>query len=452
MNVVPPRVLKTLSRVIPRRKSNWMALAKAIGVVNTSGDYSSLRPDKTIKDYINIYKKDARVRSAIDLTAYYAVGVGWKFVSDDDDLVKRAEALREQLKLDQWMENALKVMLITGDCYTEIRKDDDGGGALVILPSEQMNTNMDKYGNVPEKGAFVQVLPDGSKIEFDFEQIHHMYRPYSSEPEGLSILAAAKYPVDCLWSLEKLMLTITDKFAAPLLIAKLGNAEILPDEQALNDVKNQLKKLSIDKSRLWAVPGVIDFQQIESARAAFNISPYLDYFERQIYAALNVPPILMGKPEGSNRTSARVMMDSFERYVKSLQRILADSVKVILHRFGFGDVPDIIFNEISPEDDSARVLRIQRMLGSDRSTGWITVDEARQMSPEVHGTWKEAMEKQSIPDYDKIAAKSKAKDNVKKTTKKKRQQPKGKAPGEAPEEPEEPEKEEIEKAYSLFED
>jgi hypothetical protein len=197
-------------------------------------------------------------------------------------------------------------------------------------------------------------------------------------------------------------------------------------------MKNKLTALSKDKNRMWAVPGLIEFEQIESAKAALNVQPYLDYFERQVYAALNVPPVLMGKPEGSNRTTAKVMMDSFERYVNSLQAILADSVKVLLRRFGFGEVPELVFDEIAPEDEASRVLRLQRMLGSDRSTGWITVDEARELTPEVHGNWAEVSNKQSISKKEKEAEEEAKQDRVAARSAVKRQQPPGMAPGESP--------------------
>lgn len=396
-----------------KSKGRKVTLADAIGVI---GGYSPffdddnrtnvgfLRPDSEIKEYINIYKKDARVRAAIDLTSHYAVGRGWKFYSEDEELVKRAEALRKKINLDEWMERALKVMLITGDCYTEIRKKNGnrGDASLFILPSEQIETNIDKHGNL-KKDAYYQIVSSTEKIAFPYEKILHMYRPFSSEPEGISILAAAKYPIECLWSLEKLMLTITEKYAAPLLVAKMGSEDIIPDQESLNEMRKAMEKLNIDRNRQWAVPAIIDFEQIESSRAAYNVSPYLNYFERQVYAALNVPPVLMGNPEGSNRTTAQVMMDSFERYVNALQGVLADAIKTLLRRFGFGQVPDVIFEEISPEDEAARVLRTQRMLGSDRSRQWITRDEARQMTPEVSGTWKEALDNRSYkPEDEKV--------------------------------------------------
>jgi len=385
------------------------SLDMGLGIVGAGGsliESKILRPDKKIKEYIEIYKKDARVRSAIDLTSYYAVGTGWKFSSDNPRLLKRANQLREELDMDSWLDRALKVMLITGDCYTEIRKDKNTGlGSLMILPSDQMETNRDKHGNIPPKNAYVQVLSDGSEIPFEYEQIDHMYRPFSSEPEGISVLAAAKYPIDSLWTLEKLMMTITEQFAAPLLIAKVGNAEMVPSPEIMNQIVQKLKQLSINKNRFWAVSGLVDFQQIEAARAALNINYMLDYYERQVYAALQVPPVLMGKPEGSNRTTAKEMRDSFERYVKSLQSILAQHIKIVLHRFGMGEVPDIIFFEITPEDEDAKTLRFQRKLGSDRSTGWATIDEIRALDPELHGTWKEAIAKQTVPDWEKMGIK-----------------------------------------------
>jgi len=404
VSVLPARIAYNISK---NSIESLITLADAIGVVGASGlkedKYGFLikRPDVDTKEYENIYRKDARVRSAIDLTTYYTIGVGFEFISDDEELIKKAEKIREKTKMDEWVNRAIKVMLITGDTFTEIRKKDDKM-ALMILPTSQIKVNRDEHGVIPDENAYSQVVGDGREpIQFKYEKIVHTYNPYSSDVKGVSILAAAKYAIDCLWSLEKLMLTITEKFAAPIIIAEMGSPDIMPSPKALKDMKDALGKIDIDKNRLWAVPSLINFKQLESSRAAFNVSPYLDYFERQVYAALMVPPVLMGKPGDSNRSSANVMMDSFERYCRSLQRIMAESIKTILHRYGMGEVPEIVFNPIAQEDEDAMILRYQRMLGSDRSTGWATRDEIRNMTPGLQGTWAEAVDKQTIPEKEK---------------------------------------------------
>jgi hypothetical protein len=119
---------------------------------------------------------------------------------------------------------------------------------------------------------------------------------------------------------------------------------------------------------------------VQSMTKDVNLQWWLDYLYKQREAVLGVPKIFMSEPEGTNKSTAEVVMQEYVTRLRMMQEILSDILEtdlfkqLIEHKFGVGvEVPEIKWKPIwdaSLQDKAAYLVNLVE-------NGIVTVTEAR---------------------------------------------------------------------------
>jgi len=98
----------------------------------------------------------------------------------------------------------------------------------------------------------------------------------------------------------------------------------------------------------------------------------LEYVRQEILTGMGVPPILLGLPEGSNRASADIEMQGFDRRVKSMQSVIEYEVnqRIVKEKMGFTKVRFKL-------DQPNKRDTIQELDIANKMMGFATLNEIR---------------------------------------------------------------------------
>lgn len=408
------RRLKEVNSGVNTTKGVW--LSESLTSPTTKQGKGVVRPDlqfvehflkgeqKNINDwklYIKAYKQIPLVTSAIDVKIDNAIQT-FHITDGKDELKEILKKLIARFNLTEFFYNAAKQMLIYGNSFVEIVKDDEGIVDLKILDPLMMFVNRNEYGNFVEgqEDAYLQYLPHDPMKPIKFREdeiVHFKWNPLGESAYGNSIIGPLLTILGIKTNTEENLAIIIDRYAAPLIHFKVGT----PDRPA---TQGEIDAMSTDLENIQADSELVTDDRVDSnvigvEGEAMNLGPPLSYIDNQVIAGLQTPMVLLGRGD-VDRAAAEVQQDMFDRQSKILQRVVKRTVEIQIFlveielKHGEIDMEDL--PQLSWGEPQQRLTNEEIQLIIDlKNSSVITPQKANDLLPEEY--------QETLPEVDPMA-------------------------------------------------
>lgn len=281
-----------------------------------------------------------------------------------------------------------KNSLIFGDAFLEAVSDDD----FKMLDSIFMNIYRKDTGDII---GFSQIMDSkklvlwGTTGDPDVDRtflkrvskidsiIHFPHNILGSEKYGTSVYSPLVDSIIIKDDMEKNLKKVLFKYVAPLIWAKVGTDEFPANQTVVDDISDTLRDLQAESE--ITTSHLVDLQVMQFNAKGMDIATPLKHVEQQIITGGLVPPVLLGRSDGTDSKSAEVQLRSFGRHIKALQRELKNNFedKVIVAR-GIGGKEDKLVWGKAEEREWEMEIDILRGIVKD---GILTPQKANDLLP-----------------------------------------------------------------------
>lgn len=335
--------------------------------------------------YNNAYLNFPVVAAAIDITAEQVVQT-IEFNGKDKNEIERWS---DKVNFRYHLLTIVKHMLKNGNCWIELPDKK----SLKVLAPEEIRTYRKKTGDIighaqeidgkmvalwgttgdPEKD---KVIPAGKRRPLK-EIVHFKFNTLGSDKYGTSLIHPVLPLLNFKDAIESDLKTIVRRYAAPIIHAKVGDADHIPSDTDLTSIRSSLEDIYADTE--YVTNHLTTMEVLGFQGEALNIEYILKHIDMNIVAGLQVPAELIGM-SSSNKAEAEVKLRSFGRHVKSIQRILKVEVedKVIQ---GFLGLPATNKVEFGHAEEREAEIFIDQVRGLVKD-GIITPQKGNDLLPE----------------------------------------------------------------------
>lgn len=309
---------------------------KHLGYKPDSDDYVPAESD--LAEVRNAIETDSYIKVALDKTFQMVFKAGYKISSKNE---KAVEYLKQRLAVmafgtgtpwDIMLEELARDLVFYSNAFWVKSRIDKIMGGLQAKPV---------LGKKPVGGYFrtdpttIEIRRDNSgtiksykqiegseEKEYKAEDVIHFYIDREANNNfGTPRVLAALEDVRILRKIEGNTLSLIYRFTIPLyqMIIGLPMENMMATDQEIADAQDQLNKMPLD--------GIIitnertAFKAIGAEGKAIDVAPYLQYYERRVFTALNMSEAMMGR--GGSKQDADSMENIQHDTVKYFQKMIS---------------------------------------------------------------------------------------------------------------------------------
>jgi len=289
---------------------------------------------KLYEDYLKAYKHYPLVTSIIDVQAdqvaqeFYFEGPNKKSLMEWSD----------KINLLNFFHRLTKPFLIYGNVFVEVVNTDKNKKEieqLKILDSRQIEVYRSKTGDVKGYGQIIQdqkMVLWGTTGNKDKDKsfktrissidsiVHFKYNVIGPEKYGTSVVRPLLQNLSLKKSMNANLGKILKKYAAPLIVAKVGTDEFPANDTVVQEIANDLKDLQAESELTVSHLVDIDIKSFDSK--GVDLQTPIKTADQEIITGGQVPPVLLGRSDGIDKATAEVSLRNFGRHIKAIQRIL----------------------------------------------------------------------------------------------------------------------------------
>ncbi|QSG06393.1 phage portal protein family protein [Halapricum desulfuricans] len=331
-------------------------------------------PEAKIEEYRLIADTDPHVAEAIDTLVDYLVGSGYNIApaniigtdeeqtpEDIADLKQLVESSNFEEVLFQWVWHAL----VDGTGFLEIVVEDDVFKPKV-LPTENMEIQTDKYGDVQE-----YILDaDGQEIPFKpYDLAVLVFHRHPGEDFGRSLIERAEEQADMLRDMEIDMARFIATKAYPPVIWKLGSDERPWTQDQIDTWLDTVSE--IEPESMLAVGhdvehDIVGVTSTSSTSGAMRLEPVFHHLLQRIYTALGIPAFLGNISSDQARNESVAVMPKFDRRIQRYRRIIKSAIRhQIFISILAGDSDPAESDELAPEFEFGQHSSEEERLDAD---------------------------------------------------------------------------------------
>ena len=309
---------------------------KHLGYKPDSNDYTPAESD--LAEVRNAIETDSYIKVALDKTFQMVFKAGYKISSKNE---KAVEYLKQRLAVmsfgtgvpwDIMLEELAHDLVFYSNAFWVKSRIDKIMGGLQAKPV---------LGKKPVGGYFrtdpttIEIKRDNSgtiksykqqegseEKEYKAEDVVHFYIDREANHNfGTPRVLAALEDVRILRKIEGNTLSLIYRFTIPLyqMIIGLPQENMMATDQEIDEARDQLNKMPLD--------GIIitnertAFKAIGAEGKAIDVAPYLQYYERRVFTALNMSEAMMGR--GGSKQDADSMEGMQHDTVKYFQKMIS---------------------------------------------------------------------------------------------------------------------------------
>ena len=309
---------------------------KHLGYKPDSDDYTPAESD--LAEVRSAIETDSYIKVALDKTFQMIFKAGYKISSKNE---KAVEYLKQRLALmafgtgvpwDIMLEELARDLVFYSNAFWVKSRVDKIMGGLQAKPV---------LGKKPVGGYFrtepstMEIKRDNSgtiksykqqegteEKEYKAEDVIHFYIDREANNNfGTPRVLAALEDVRILRKIEGNTLSLIYRFTIPLyqMIIGLPQENMMATNQEIDEARDELNKMPLD--------GIIitnertAFKAIGAEGKAIEVAPYLQYYERRVFTALNMSEAMMGR--GGSKQDADSMENIQHDTVKYFQKMIA---------------------------------------------------------------------------------------------------------------------------------
>lgn len=307
---------------------------------------------------------------------------------------KNLEELRKKLNIDRHLHRVCKTMIKNGNCFVEVVKSKKNMFKLKLLPPEQMVVVRKPTGMII---AYVQVTTTKNIIWGEIDErlsifsgktnsvvgkkediIHYAFNAQAGAKYGLSLIRPAMRMLRVKEQIEGDLPIILQRYLSPIIHAKVGNEDMRPTKDQVEEVGNKLKNIYADTE--YATDYLVDLQVLGfKDKGAMDVESIINIIDKDIMMAMGMYPVLTGKTDVGDTKSAEVQLRAEGRHIKAIQRELKTEFedKFIIGQ-GLGTDDDHLVWELV--DERERVEHIANVIQIFQA-GLLTKQKANELLP-----------------------------------------------------------------------
>ena len=311
-------------------------IIKHLGYKPDSDDYTGAESD--LAEVRSAIETDSYIKVALDKTFQLVFKAGYKITSKNE---KAVEYLKQRLAVmsfgtgmpwDAMLEELARDLVFYSNAFWVKSRVDKIMGGLQAKPV---------LGKKPVGGYFrtdpvtIEIKRDSSGAIKSYKQqegseekeyqandvVHFFVDREANNNFGTPRVLAALEDVKILRKVEGNTLALIYRFTIPLyqMIIGLPQENMMATQKEIDEAQDQLNKMPLD--------GIIitnertAFKAIGAEGKAIDVAPYLQYYERRVFTALNMSEAMMGR--GSSRQNADSMEGMMHDTVKYFQKMIS---------------------------------------------------------------------------------------------------------------------------------
>ena len=336
------------------------------------------------------YRLDSFVYNAVNVAVQMIMSAGWKITSPKAASRKYLQNFLDNISKvgadTTWTEILTRIYrdaYIHGGAWDELvwNKADTRTVDIKVLDPIEMDFARDEVGNVVlDKNerpiGYTQAVAYGTNTEGKGDPV-----PDSVTLKGKQIFLSAKrisyIPLytfgsgfigfgrvepaykATIWKLNLLKAgteSANRRGFSPI-IAKVGNENVHPTPQMIQNVLENLKKL--DSSKYMALPWYVDLTSLD-VQAIETYDGLLKYLTAMQSAALGVPiPFVTGLGEDTNRATLGTQLEVFQVQLNSMAQTISRNIekhifKPIMESAGYSEIPKLEWNVVTTFVEEAK--------------------------------------------------------------------------------------------------
>ncbi len=337
-------------------------------------------PIEDLPKYKDLYNFTPYIKAAIDVTVNLGISNGFELYGGDDTVRQWLTDWLDEQNILHTLRIVATDILVFGNAFIEICRDEETGEVAWLKPLDPVHLRVrrNEYGDI---FGYIQLLTFPPVAFVAQDMVHFRWGAKSWWYEfsyGTSLLRPLLKVQALINQLEDDMAVIVHTYSKPMLVVKAGTPERPFSDAQLQSLMEAFRdrKPATDVF----VRGDVAVDVVPSLTKDVNIQFWLDYLYKQREAVLGVPKIFMSEPEGTNKSTAEVVMQEYVTRLRMMQEILSGILEtdlfkqLIKHEFGEGvEIPKIKWKPIweAPLQDKAAYL-VNLV-----ENGIVTVSEAR---------------------------------------------------------------------------
>jgi len=323
-----------------------------------------VQPEFSREKILEAIRKDSTVIAAITTLVDKSVENGWRVEGYDKRSSKKEIGLDlRKMRFNKLLRQILYNLYAYNNVFIENVKDGNGKiKELHVLETTITQPISDEHGTV----TGYQQNVSGKEVFWKPDEVTHI---------ALNTLTTG------IWGELDIQSIYTSILIKQYIMAYIGwlmgtnqlrgffNIKNASDKQ-IKDFLSYLKRTESDITKPLIAEGDIDYQiqrQLEEGKSLLEI---VDMCDNNILMLLQVPPVLMGKPDQSNRSNSDTQEISLFTRIVSIHRILEDSFEFDLFpKIGYEKIK-LLFNPINKISTSRILENAERIrnIGADEKT------------------------------------------------------------------------------------
>ena len=306
---------------------------------------------------LDMSQKDATLKAALTTLVDGVLGSGHEFMSTNKQQLKRLEKLMKDVRFSRVLRKAVYNLVLYGNSFIEIVRNRGSKSVkeLHLLETTTMKIKNDAHGEIK---YYYQDYQGSESIKFSTKDVIHI---------SLSNITTKVWgDVD----IRAIMIAVANKQYLSkylnwyLATGKFRDQIQIPSGVSEKNVKSMMahyKEGEQNATKPFIAIGGKDSDKIEvKALREFpdmdSINKGLERYDREILMLLQVPPIMVGVPDNSNRSGSVTEMDAFYMRLKGIQEVLKDEFDYeFFPKIDFEGC-EIIFNSLDKRNDKDDML------------------------------------------------------------------------------------------------
>lgn len=230
--------------------------------------------------------------------------------------------------------------------------------------------------------GYQQEVGSSQKSYKSTDVVHFYIDKDAGNAFGTPRISTALEDVKILRKIEGNTLSLLYRFALPLYQMKIGlpQENFMATDKEIREAQTQVEKMPMD--------GIIitnertAFEEIGAKNTAIDMTPYLNYYEKRVFSALNVSETMMGR--GGAKQDADSMEQQIHDQVKFYQHMIEIFMETLVFNellleggynpvFNEEDRVNFVFNEISLDTR----IKLENHIMTQYQGNMLTFDEAR---------------------------------------------------------------------------
>jgi len=373
-------------------KKNLSAKPKSVGKSKISFDFEQQfteRKGPEPKDLEYVYKSYPLAFQGINLIADECVARGFEILHESEDVRKEIDDWMDEVNFKEKLYDAIVNTLVFGDGYFEVVFDPDGTtiDELVVMDSTVVDFLKDSNGSIifdPSGNPKSYVQKTGSMaseddINFKPEEIAHFtFYTLRGQRKGISLFNSVIRSITHAMNTDNSVAQAIYRHGFAQFDISVGNDLRRPTKEQIDAITSDVKDLQVTSEYVHSDDIAVNVLEAKNTR---GYEKYSESFIRNIVSGMGIPaPLLLGTGESSNKSTADVQSRHFRSMIETIQNkvksVVEDKIfKRLQNLNGWTKSPMLEWNEVLPEEESAKVARVASLF----EQGIVTRTEAREM-------------------------------------------------------------------------